>query len=159
MYGLKALFRISLPQTGVFRESDDNDAQCSWRRSDTDRADLRLDLLNGLPDFTALLLCSCHHFIMSGTKQGKSKMTSDTTTKRHPDFYFPDGSVVLIVENTALRIHQSVLARHSEVFSGMFDVPQPSDVDTYDACPTVVLQDSLDDVVDVMRVIYNALCV
>ncbi|KAF8149053.1 hypothetical protein B0H34DRAFT_734667 [Crassisporium funariophilum] len=75
---------------------------------------------------------------------------------RHPEFYFPDGSVVLIVERTAFRVHQSVLARHSEVFNGMWDVPQPPQVDMYDGCPTVWLTDSKNDFTDVMRVLYDA---
>ena len=75
----------------------------------------------------------------------------------HEEFYFSDGSVVIILENTALRVHQSVLARHSEVFSGMWDVPQPSTRETYDGCPSVFLSDSLEDFVDVIRVLYDPL--
>jgi hypothetical protein len=78
---------------------------------------------------------------------------------RHPDFYLSDGSVVLILEATALRIHQSVLARHSEVFNGMWDVPQPSSSEEYDGCPCVLLSDSLDDFVEVARVLYDPLYV
>lgn len=76
---------------------------------------------------------------------------------KHPDFYFPDGSVVIIVEQTAFRIHKYVLARHSDVFNGMWDVPQPSMSDTYDGCPTVKLADSKTDFIDVMRVMYDVL--
>ncbi|KAF9477719.1 hypothetical protein BDN70DRAFT_907115 [Pholiota conissans] len=75
---------------------------------------------------------------------------------RHPEFYFSDGSVVIIVEKTAFRVHQSVLARHSDVFNDMWDVPQPNKVELYDGCPTVILSDSVNDFVDVMRVIYDA---
>ena len=76
---------------------------------------------------------------------------------KHPDFYFPDGSVVMIVEQTAFRIHKYVLARHSEVFNGMWDVPQPSVSDTYDGCPAVKLTDSKTDFIDVMKVMYDVL--
>ncbi|KAF9525773.1 hypothetical protein CPB83DRAFT_908890 [Crepidotus variabilis] len=79
----------------------------------------------------------------------------DGGISRHPDYYFTDGSVVLIVESTALRIHQSILGRHSDVFSGMWDVPQPTSMESYDGCPTVVLPDSLDDFVDVVSVLYD----
>jgi len=74
---------------------------------------------------------------------------------RHPDFYLFDGSVVLILEGTALRIHQSVLARHSEVFNGMWDVPQPSSSEKYDNCPCVYLSDSLEDFIEVAKVLYD----
>lgn len=78
---------------------------------------------------------------------------------RHPDFYLADGSVVLILEGTALRIHQSILARHSETFNGMWDVPQPTSQEKYDGCPCVYLQDSLDDFVEVVNVLYDPLYV
>ncbi|KAF8885885.1 hypothetical protein CPB84DRAFT_1788044 [Gymnopilus junonius] len=75
---------------------------------------------------------------------------------RHPEFYFPDGSIVMIVERTAFRVHQSILARHSEVFAALWDVPQPRNTDLYDGCPKVELQgDSLNDFMDVMRVLYD----
>ncbi|PPQ91277.1 hypothetical protein CVT25_006220 [Psilocybe cyanescens] len=93
---------------------------------------------------------------MDGSCLTRPKSGTDTIIVRHPDFYFSDGSVVIIVEKTAFRIHQSVLARHSEVFKGMWDVPQPQKTDTYDGCPSVVLQDSVNDFVDVMRVLYDA---
>ncbi|KAF8193314.1 hypothetical protein BJ912DRAFT_960647, partial [Pholiota molesta] len=80
----------------------------------------------------------------------------EATIVRHPEFYFADGSVVIIVERTAFRVHQSVLARHSDVFSDMWDVPQPMKTELYDGCPTVILSDSVNDFVDVMRVIYDA---
>ena len=87
----------------------------------------------------------------------KPKATAEIPILRHPEFYFSDGSVVIIVERTAFRVHQSVLARHSDVFNDMWDVPQPNRSDTYDGCPMVSLSDSVTDFVDVMRVIYDAL--
>jgi len=64
---------------------------------------------------------------------------------------------VVIVENTAFRIHQSVLGRHSDVFHELWDIPQPKKMDTYDGCPKVDLHgDSVTDFVDVMRVLYDA---
>ncbi|KAF8963105.1 hypothetical protein BDZ97DRAFT_1821782 [Flammula alnicola] len=93
---------------------------------------------------------------MDGSSQAKPKPVPEAPIVRHPEFYFSDGSVVVIVERTAFRIHQSVLARHSEVFNGMWDVPQPSKAEMYDGCPMVVLSDSVNDFVDVMRVIYDA---
>ena len=89
------------------------------------------------------------------SKQGTS---SEPPIVRHHEFYFSDGSVVIIVERTAFRVHQSILARHSEIFSGLWEVPQPSKMDVYDGCPSVYLSgDSVDDFVDVMRVLYDTL--
>ncbi|TFK64306.1 hypothetical protein BDN72DRAFT_881571 [Pluteus cervinus] len=41
------------------------------------------------------------------------------------DFYFSDGNIVLLVPPCVFRVHKGQLGRHSEVFDGMFDVPQP----------------------------------
>lgn len=106
---------------------------------------------------------------MAKTKSGAGKCAEpapadgytgdDEAIVKHPDFYFPDGSVVIIVEKTAFRIHKYVLARHSEVFSGMWDIPQPPMSDMYDGCPTVTLADSKSDFVEVMKVMYDILWV
>ncbi|KAF9048919.1 hypothetical protein BJ165DRAFT_1343369 [Panaeolus papilionaceus] len=80
----------------------------------------------------------------------------DSKITKHPEFYFQDGSVVLIVEKVAFRVHQSVLSRHSEVFKGMWDMPQPPEAESYDGCPAVVLLDSVRDFEDVMKVLYDS---
>jgi len=90
--------------------------------------------------------------------KSKQVMVPEPPVVRHHEFYFSDGSVVIIVERTAFRIHQSILARHSEVFNTLWEVPQPPSVDVYDGCPAVYLSgDAVDDFVDVMRVIYDIL--
>lgn len=38
----------------------------------------------------------------------------------HPDFWHPDGSVVVQVENTKFRLHQSTLQKHSAYFATLF---------------------------------------
>ena len=48
---------------------------------------------------------------------------------RSTDFWFDDGNVVLQVESTLFRVHRSILSMRSEVFQGMFSVPQPPAVD------------------------------
>ena len=58
------------------------------------------------------------------------------------DLWLDDGNVVLIAQNTAFRVHKSVLSRNSEVFRDMFTMPQPTDAETYEGCPVVHLQDS-----------------
>jgi len=77
--------------------------------------------------------------------------------QRHPDFWFSDGSVVLIVENTGFRIHQSVLARKSIVFNDLFGIPQPLNPEMIDGCPFVHLSDSADDIVEILKILYFSL--
>ncbi|KAF8989949.1 hypothetical protein BDQ17DRAFT_1474250 [Cyathus striatus] len=76
---------------------------------------------------------------------------------RHPIFWFPDGSVVLQVQNTLFRVHRTILCSYSEVFSGMFDIPQPEVIEQYDDCPLIHLQDELSDFEAFMNVLYDAL--
>lgn len=44
---------------------------------------------------------------------------------RHSEFWFLDGSVVLLARNVLFRVHKTFLARHSSVFRDMFSLPQP----------------------------------
>ncbi|ESK95724.1 hypothetical protein Moror_12453 [Moniliophthora roreri MCA 2997] len=49
-------------------------------------------------------------------------------TYERGDPWFEDGNIILITQdppNTAFRVHRGVLSRHSEVFQGMFELPQP----------------------------------
>lgn len=88
---------------------------------------------------------------------------------RHPDFWFNDGSVVLVVQNTMFRVHKTFLSRNSPVFRDMFSLPQPpssmaplgSDspqvkmIDEIEGCPVVRLHDSSDDVSNFLYALYD----
>ena len=77
---------------------------------------------------------------------------------RNADFWFPDGSIILIDEKSGFRIHQSILSRHSDVFADLFTVPQPqSGTEKMDGCPVVHLTDSATDFIDVMKALYQPL--
>lgn len=62
-----------------------------------------------------------------------------------PDFWVEDGNIVIVAQDTAFRAHRGVLARRSKVFSGLFAVPQPENVEKLDGCPVGRVQDSLHD--------------
>jgi len=76
------------------------------------------------------------------------------------DFWFEDGSVVLQVESTLFRVHQSILSMHSDVFQGMFSVPQPTvtDGDLVYGCPVVQLSDRAVDWTHVLKALYSGRC-
>jgi hypothetical protein len=95
-----------------------------------------------------------------------SAMTSTMTMKaalapscpsRSTDCWFDDGNVVLQVESTLFRVHRSILSMHSEVFQGMFSVPQPAavDGDLVDNCPVVQLPDRAVDWTHVLKAFYS----
>jgi hypothetical protein len=76
---------------------------------------------------------------------------------QHPDFWFRDGSIVLYVDKTLFRVHQTILAKHSEVFNDLFTLPQPTaeEEETVDGCRVVMLHDSKEDFVDLLNAIYD----
>ena len=39
----------------------------------------------------------------------------------HPDFWHPDGSVVVEIENTKFKLHRSMLQKHSVYFTSLFE--------------------------------------
>ena len=93
----------------------------------------------------------------------------------HPSVWYADGNVVLIAESTSFRVHKSVLARHSEFFHDMFNLPQPpapSDDDVHDGedaqetnqrrweaedVPVVHTSESADDLAHFLGAIYNSI--
>ncbi|KAF8064857.1 hypothetical protein FPV67DRAFT_158026 [Lyophyllum atratum] len=75
---------------------------------------------------------------------------------RSTEFWFSDGSIIVIVENTAFRIHKSILSRHSDVFSDLFTVPQPqTGSEKIDGVEAVRLTDDLSGFTDVIRALYE----
>lgn len=78
---------------------------------------------------------------------------------KYDDFWFQDGSMVVVVQDKHFRVHQSILSKHSEVFADMFSVPQPplASQDLLDGCPVIKLNDELHDFVDLMKVVYHPL--
>jgi BTB/POZ domain len=88
-----------------------------------------------------------------------SKMYSLPTP--HPDFWLYDGSIVLSVESCLFRVHQTILANHSEIFSDLFTVPQPVEdaEEMIEGCRIVHLPDSESDFVDLLNAIYRPECV
>lgn len=81
-------------------------------------------------------------------------------TKQHPDWWFPDGSIVVLAQDTGFRVHMSLLARHSPVFRDVFALPQPAKLDTDDdaslqGVPFVEVSDDVYDMSCMLHVIYD----
>ncbi|RDX44226.1 hypothetical protein OH76DRAFT_1111592 [Lentinus brumalis] len=43
----------------------------------------------------------------------------------HNDYYFEDGNLVILVENTLFKVFRSTFIRHSAVFRDLFNLPRP----------------------------------
>jgi len=75
------------------------------------------------------------------------------------EYWFNDGDIILQVEDTQFRVHSSMLARHSEVFSGILSIPQPHEsMDaTTGKLPVIFLSDKVDDVEVLMSIFYDGI--
>ncbi|KAK7008225.1 BTB domain-containing protein [Favolaschia claudopus] len=80
--------------------------------------------------------------------------TAGNTNFRRSDIWFNDGNTVLQAGNTQFRVHLSVLALHSSVFSDMQGLPQPPNQPTIEGCPVVELQDDPKDVGFLLNALY-----
>ncbi|KAI0800654.1 hypothetical protein C8Q74DRAFT_1364354 [Fomes fomentarius] len=78
--------------------------------------------------------------------------------KKDSELWFEDGNVVVVAQQTAFRVHRSVLSRHSDTFSGLFTLPQPADpakIESLDGCPVVRVSDSSHDFKHLLNVLYD----
>ena len=102
------------------------------------------------------------------TEQAASHVERNTefrAPKRHEDLWFSDGSVVLATDTTLFRVHISILSRHSAFFCDMFSLPQPSlfagassvveSAGDIGDCPFVHLQDSAEDLANLLKALYD----
>lgn len=71
------------------------------------------------------------------------------------DLWLEDGNVIFVAENTAFRVHRSILSKYSEVFRDMFSIPQPADAEMLEGCPVVHLQDTKNDVAHVLSALFD----
>ncbi|RDB17968.1 hypothetical protein Hypma_000780 [Hypsizygus marmoreus] len=74
--------------------------------------------------------------------------------------WFDDGNIVLVTDenSTAFRVHRGVLGRHSEVFQGMFGIPQPisvHDLETYEGCQIVRVYDLPSELGNLITALYD----
>lgn len=71
---------------------------------------------------------------------------------RSAQFSFEDASAVLIAENTAFRVHKSLLAGKSSVLAAMFDQP-PTQL--FDGLPAYRLEHTKREISTTLTVLYN----
>ncbi|KAI1785127.1 hypothetical protein LXA43DRAFT_900417 [Ganoderma leucocontextum] len=79
---------------------------------------------------------------------------TEGSRKRDNEFWFEDGTVILVARNVEFRIYKGLLVHHSPVFRDMLSLPQPPDSLEADSppCSVVPLSDSPEDLRYVLRV-------
>lgn len=85
------------------------------------------------------------------------------------DPWFEDGNIILSVEDDnhnvlkAFKVHRGVLARQSEVFETMFDIPQPQlsvdSIEQFDGCPVVRMYDLPNELSALIKALYDGVWV
>ncbi|KAF7352178.1 BTB domain-containing protein [Mycena venus] len=87
-----------------------------------------------------------------------SELNAQPDLTRVDDLWFPDGNLILRVENTLFRVLSSILGARSSVFQDMVAFPQPSqpDGDTVDGHTVVRLHDSATEVEVFLRAIFDS---
>lgn len=80
---------------------------------------------------------------------------SPYSLRHHPVFYFVDGNICLIAQQTVFKIYKGLLAKDSAVFSDMGAIPTPKDQEMHDGTPCVRLDDSADDLEELFHLMWN----
>ena len=82
---------------------------------------------------------------------------SSTLERGEP--WFDDGNIVLLADasNVAFKVHRGMLARHSEIFQSMFELPPPSqaDVEKVDGCQLVRMYDLPSELSSLIKALYD----
>ena len=79
------------------------------------------------------------------------------------EFWFEDGNIIVIAQNTAFRFHKIFVSQLSSAVPDIFSTPQPSDSPvpdggadkTCDGCPIVCVSDTSYDFRELLRVVYD----
>lgn len=94
--------------------------------------------------------------------RASSNIAGTGSLKRDNEFWYDDGTIVLVADNTEFRVYRGPLAKHSPVFRDMLALPQPPTLPqstssaseppvSHHQCPTVHVTDSPSDLRHFLR--------
>ena len=73
---------------------------------------------------------------------------------RDKEFWFEDGSIILIASTIGFKVYRRLLKEHSPFFRDLFRIPQPPTTQQIDGCPFVRLSDRPEQVRHLLRVLF-----
>ncbi|KAH9886947.1 hypothetical protein C8Q73DRAFT_794978 [Cubamyces lactineus] len=73
---------------------------------------------------------------------------------RDKEFWFEDGSIILIAFTIGFKVYRRLLMEHSPFFRDLFRIPQPPTMQQIDGCPFVRLTDRPEQVRHLLRVLF-----
>ncbi|KAF4568613.1 hypothetical protein EYR36_010625 [Pleurotus pulmonarius] len=98
------------------------------------------------------------HFTTSRTLSRTMTIPPPLQLVKSTQFWFSDGNVILVSKpHMGFKVHRGQLARHSDVFSTMFDIPQPPNQPLIDGCPFVELHDNPLDLSHFLKALYDGM--
>ncbi len=92
-----------------------------------------------------------------GSRTQAKKARSDATQLvRDGEFWYEDGTIILVARTVQFRVYKGVLADLSSVFADMFSLPQPTSslLAGPADCPFVHLEDSPEDLRHILRALF-----
>jgi hypothetical protein len=77
--------------------------------------------------------------------------------------WFKDGNIIILTDasNVTFKVHRGVLARHSEVFQSMFEIPQPlgGELETLEGLQIIRLYDLPEEMSHILKALYDGVYV
>lgn len=95
---------------------------------------------------------------MEGTRTQSPGLPSVFDDLIRSDFWFLDGNIIIVAGKAIFKVHRGQLERHSDIFSGLFSIPQPQDQALFDDCVYMELHDDPSDVFYFLSALYDGLC-
>ena len=74
---------------------------------------------------------------------------------RDEEFWFEDGSIVLVATKVAFKVYKGLLASQSPIFADMLATGSPQADRLMEGCPIVRLTDSPEDLRHLLRVLIS----
>ncbi|KAI0705964.1 hypothetical protein C8T65DRAFT_809535 [Cerioporus squamosus] len=94
----------------------------------------------------------------AGRSTQANKARGNATERvRDEEFWYEDGTIILVARNVEFRVYKGVLADHSSVFADMISLPQPTSSSSSPAhvdCPLIYLEESPEDLRHILRALF-----